>query len=293
MDGRLPHSALGFWLLLSLALHAFWLLPNADPDAPNSPVSPRGVPPVMRVRTVTIAPTPPVAPPRRRAPHAAPHAAPSATVALAPEPAQPLPNGQWRYRLRVNGEQGWADLDWQQDGAAYRLKLRRELAGRALPEWHSEGRLDAAGLQPLRFELRRQGRAREAVNFEPEAGLLRFSNRSGARALHAGAQDPLSWMWSLAARLSGRRAALRVGQGLSLVRVGWRGEQQHWVFRREEDDGSADLLHLVGRCEDPMLRIELWLDPRRQHLPLRLIQRYEEDARSEWTLESAADVASP
>lgn len=292
MDEISSHSApwrgLWPWLLCSLLLHALWLAPGSREAMPA-----QGAPMTLTVRRIAV-PVPRTTaldlPKRATAVRKASARAQSAPVEVVPDAldqARAPASGHWRYRLDMNGEQGWAELDWAQDGANYQLQLRRELAGRALPEWHSAGRLDAAGLQPLRFELRRQGRAREAINFDPEAGLLRLSTRAGAQSLHAGAQDRLSWLFALAAHVNGRTRDREV----NLVLVSGRGEQLRWRFRRVDDE---EVSHWVGRCEDaPLLRIEIWLDPRREHLPLRVRQSFDEGVRSDWTLEEDQDVASP
>ncbi|MGS0759272.1 hypothetical protein ACVBEH_33465, partial [Roseateles sp. GG27B] len=68
--------------------------------------------------------------------------------------------------LLQNGQQGVARLSWQlADDGSYRLQLERELAGRTLPAWLSQGRLDALGLAPERFAQQRRGRDTQATNF--------------------------------------------------------------------------------------------------------------------------------
>jgi hypothetical protein len=236
-----------------------------------------------------------------RAPGAAPQApvqllqAPAEVVA-AQRPARELddplaPDAQrWRYRLEMPGGSGVAGLFWQHDGRQYLLTLERQIDGRTLPGWRSEGRLGAGGLQPLHFEVWRRGRLREAIRFEPEAGRAHFSVLRGAQDMPAFTQDRLSWIVQLAAQVNGQ-SRRRGESSFALALVGWRGGVAEFQFSqppREEAEplpGWPDLLQLRGRHPDnAKFQIDVWLDPTQEYLPRRIVQRFDGEPRSEWTL---------
>ncbi|MFO1252092.1 MAG: hypothetical protein U1E77_13400 [Inhella sp.] len=285
----------GLWLLallISLAGHALWLVgPHLGASKPAAPVS------VASLRIVTVpAPHPalpaavalqrPAPSPAPRVPRTEPQgAAPTPPEALVPAaeaqspewaPQAVLPDPQrYRYRLLQPGQQGLAELIWERDGERYRLLLQRQVEGRELPEWQSEGRVGAGGLEPQRFEVRRHGRLRQALELQPPV------------------QDRLSWLLQLAA-LAQARDPQRPLPPLGIDLVGWRGGVQRWVFElvgeEPEEAGTADapappLLHLRGQHPaDARYRIDVWLDPARGHMPRRWVQRFDEELRTELQL---------
>lgn len=284
----------GLWLLallISLAGHALWLglLRLGASAAPVTPVSAASLRivtvsaarPAAAPATAQPAPLPPPAPARVPRTEPVTHA-PALPENLAPTPALPspgwapqavLPDPQrFRYRLVQPGQQGQAELLWERDGERYRLLLQRQVEGRELPEWQSEGRVGAGGLEPQRFEVRRHGRLRQALALQPPV------------------QDRLSWLLQLAALAQARDPL----PPLSIELVGWRGGVQRWVFEpvdeEPEEAGSADgpprpLLHLRGQHPaDARYRIDVWLDPARGHMPRRWVQRFDEELRTELQL---------
>lgn len=179
----------------------------------------------------------------------------------------------WRYRLRQNGQDGTALLDWQpQPDGRYRLTLTREVGERALPAWQSLGRLGGAGLAPERFAQQQGGRDRQAVNFDAEQRRLSFSASPARLDLPDGTQDRLSWWLQLAALV---QAAPSPGGRWRLWVAGLRGELREWVFEAVAADEADDarLLHLRRAPLGPYdPGIDLWLDPARGHWPVRLRQ---------------------
>lgn len=223
---------------------------------------------IQPVGVAPVAPAPAPAPPLPRAPApAGTQAAPLDPEPAAAPPAPPWPvDGSWRYRLLWRGEPGEASLSWQQQGGRYRLQLQRRLADRALPDWLSEGRLDAGGLQPEAFMAGRPGRPGAAHRPNP------------------GQQDRLSWIWQAALLVRAAQPPLRPGDQLALTVTGWRGEAQAWQLRVEADAEHPrwlQLHRLVG--EGGLLDQRLWLDPARGHLPVRLLLRFDDAER--WGLE--------
>jgi hypothetical protein len=188
--------------------------------------------------------------------------------------------GEWPYLLLQNGQQGVARLSWQlADDGSYRLLLERELAGRTLPAWLSQGRLDAQGLAPERFAQQRRGRDTQATNFRRDEGLISYSASPAQAPLTPGAQDRLSWWLQLAARVDGAPQRFAAGSSVVLTVAGLRGTPRELVF----DVLGLEALDLPGRRLPAALHlrrlgvesydgsIDVWLDPARGHWPVRLI----------------------
>jgi hypothetical protein len=285
-------------LLCALVLHAgLWRLLHPAPTTWHA-VSAR---PAMQTRALPAAlPPAPVAAPHEAAARPRPSPAPRTSTELASAPpaaalAEPLPpplalplqgEGSLSYRYTQGQTEGQALLSWTLGDGAYQLRLERELAGRALPGWRSEGRLDAQqGLAPARFAVQRGGRDRQAINFRREQGLISFSASAELQALPEGVQDRLSWWLQLPALLAAKPARLVAGQDLVLPVAAMRGMAVDWVFRVEgrEEDG---LWHLSRQALGPYdARLDIWLDPQRRYLPVRVRQSVGEEERWEMRLE--------
>ncbi|MBH9551879.1 DUF3108 domain-containing protein [Inhella gelatinilytica] len=206
-----------------------------------------------------------------------------------------LPPTAWeaRYTLTMAGEEGVAILHWRPEGDRYTLSLERSLASRALPTWHSEGQLSAEGLQPLHFRAQRGPRPRERMTFLPEEGQAHFSALNATQPVAALTQDRLSWLVQLVALT---QAAAPETTELPVTRVGWRGNTQQLVFRRQPpqaEDPPGTVLWRGELREGGGFEIEAWLDPQRGHWPRRLRQRFEGEPRSEWVLQAGPADLDP
>ncbi|MDN3919566.1 DUF3108 domain-containing protein [Roseateles violae] len=301
---------------LSLLLHAALLWPRSIPQP-----SPRPAGVALQTRpmplpsTAAALPPEPVAiarsPPRR----AAARMAPGLPAATAPPPAaEPVPPApplaiapplEWLYLLSQQGRQGLARLSWQPqlERGAYVLSLERELDGRALPGWRSQGALDAQqGLSPQRYALQRPGRDglprdRQATNFRRDEGLISFSASAELVALPAGVQDRLSSWLQLAALVAGAPQRFGPGSEIRLPVVGLRGEAREQLFEVVGEEALtlprqllASTLHLrrapLGPYESGL---ELWLDPARGHLPVRLLASGGLEGAPGWELQLIED----
>ena len=197
---------------------------------------------------------------------------------LLPTPATLLPTpARLHYQLRRGGSLGSGTLDWQREGAGYALRLEVQWPGQPVQGSASRGQVDADGVAPLRHAELRRAREVRAVNFQREAELITFSGPPGAYALPPGAQDRLSWMIQLPAVVAADAALARVGAVITLFVAGTRGDAEAW---RCEVLGY-ELLQLPAGAVPQALqlrreptrpydtRVEVWLDPQRQHLPVR------------------------
>ncbi len=284
----------------SLAAHALlltpWRLPvqlaQSRPQAVNISLQSRPAPELAVPSSVSQAapqaslrrkPVPAAARPKETAlPTPVPELAAAelpATVALAPAV-------DWRYLLLQDSRRGHARLNWQPGGAVYALRLERELGGRALPGSRSEGRLDPQGLSPERFTQQRPGRPgmaprdAAATNFRQgeKQDQVSFSASAEQVPMPDGVQDRISWWLQLAAIVAAAPQQFQPGRELRMMVIGLRGEAREWVFEvldRQDLELPIGLIqqavHLRRAALGPYSgEIELWLDPARHHLPVRL-----------------------
>jgi Protein of unknown function (DUF3108) len=266
------------------------------------PAVPRPAPSMLEATPMAPAAA---AAPARKAPRNAPSAATAGAVrsdpvalapaVIAPEPtpespaaaAAPAidvpvyatrlpPAGRWRYRLQRGLAVGEAELRWSpQADANYEAQLEGRVAGATLLDWVSQGRIDAAGIAPERFALRRRGRDRQAVNFQRDAGKITFSGPTHELPLLPGAQDRLSWMLQLPAIVAAAPERFAVGATVLLYVAGARGDGDVWSFVVEgvEALGSTPALKFVREPRKLYdTRVEIWLDPAGSYMPLRAVQ---------------------
>jgi len=193
-----------------------------------------------------------------------------------------------RYSLQRGRLRGEGLLSWRHDAQHYRLSLEAQLppTGTLLRQT-SEGGFDRCGLAPLRHTDKRLGRSERALSvLRPptgspaadagEAGELRFSGRSVARALDPGTQDRLSWLMQLTLRLSqppnpSQADATAPGAPIEIAVASVGGDVQHWVFTPLGRDADG-LLHLRREPDGPYeTHAEVWVDPLRGHWPVRIL----------------------
>ena len=186
------------------------------------------------------------------------------------------PAGRWTYRMQRGLAIGEAELDWAPEAQArYTLRLQGRIAGVTLLDWASQGALDAAGVAPERFALRRRGRDTQAANFQREAGKITFSGPTHELPLLPGAQDRLSWMVQLPAVVAAAPERHAAGALVRLFVAGARGDADVWTFVVQGVDllGDTPTLKLVREPRKLYdTRTEVWLDPAEHYLPLRVVQ---------------------
>jgi hypothetical protein len=196
----------------------------------------------------------------------------------APTPAADAPllrlagPASWHYRLRQGGQDGEAVLDWRPEAdGRYSLRLTRRIGERALPAQESLGRTDGAGLAPERFAMQRGGQDRQAINFDAEGRRVSFSASPAQLDLPERTQDRLSWWLQLAALV---QASPTPGGRWRVWVAGVRGELREWVFEAvDAEPAESGMLHLRRQLLGPYdPGIDLWLDPARGYLPVRLRQ---------------------
>ena len=163
-------------------------------------------------------------------------------------------------------------LSWRREGPNYeaRLELAMPLLGKRVQT--SQGSVGPDGLRPTRFADKRS--SERAVQFEPEAKRIRFSNNAPEAEWLPGAQDRLSLFLQLAGLL--RAQPRQTGDVLSFQVAGL-GDAEIWQF----EVGALETLRLpAGNIEARLLKrtprkphdstVEVWLAPALGHLPVRL-----------------------
>ena len=186
------------------------------------------------------------------------------------------PFGRWRYRMQRGSAIGEAELQWSgQPEGRYALRLEGRVAGATLLEWASQGAIDAAGVAPERFAVRRRGRDSQAANFQREAGKITFSGPTHEVPLLPGVQDRLSWMVQLPAIVDAAPERFGAGTHISLFVAGARGDADLWTFNVQGVEMLGDVPALKLVREPRKLydtRVEVWLDAADHHMPLRAVQ---------------------
>ncbi|MCB2020716.1 MAG: DUF3108 domain-containing protein [Burkholderiaceae bacterium] len=182
------------------------------------------------------------------------------------------------YTLRSGASTGDVEWRWQQGEGRYETRLEGG-SGDAPRRFalKSIGGFDAAGIAPLRHTDRRRGRGTLAVNFQRDIGAITFSGPQIEHRLAPGVQDRLSWMLQLAAIAAADPARVEAGGGVTMRVVGIRGEADVWTFEPvatetiELPGGATPTHHLLRSPARPYdTRAEVWLDPARDYLPVRV-----------------------
>lgn len=165
----------------------------------------------------------------------------------------------------------------EHDGVNYRLTERWKgrgiyaLAGEA--QRSSRGTIAADGLRPLEYEDLRSRREPARARFAWETKMLTLQFRDGpqSRPMPAHAQDRLSFLFAFAFRAPGKRPTeFNVVDGKGVAEYVFENAGRE---RIRIPAGEFDALRLVKRKEipDDRRRSEIWVDPSRSHLPLRVL----------------------
>ena len=167
------------------------------------------------------------------------------------------------------------ELVWAPDGTQYNAKLEITFLLARLRTWTSKGELSETGLQPTRFGDKPRG-AEQATHFQRDKGIISFSANNPDVPLQPGAQDKLSALLQLSAIVAG--APARYGAGSS---ISFQAADAHraelWDFKvsgtesLELPGGTLSGLKLTKESTVEFdQRIEVWLAPDLNYLPVRL-----------------------
>jgi hypothetical protein len=188
----------------------------------------------------------------------------------------------WRLRFQRGLLSGEAVMDWAlQADQQYTLTLDGALtrAPRSL-YWRSRGVVGPFGVSPTRFVVLRKS-SEVAANFNDQTREISFSSSTNRLPWVNGVQDRLSWMIQLPAIVRARPEQYAEGAALELMVVGAGGGAELWRFQVEGMDsleGTPALKMLRVPTKPWGTKVQVWLDPARQHQLLRVILTQGESA---------------
>jgi hypothetical protein len=232
---------------------------------------------------------------------AAPPVGAAATEAEAPPTYRTRmpPGGTLNYVMRKGAYSGTGELVWRPGANSYEAKLQGRVAGMTIMTWVSKGQLDSTGIVPVRYTDERLGRAVQAADFQRDAGKITYSGpkRGEDEKLVAGAQDRLSWMIQVAAIAQADPKLLAPGGRISMFVTGARSDAEVWHFTvqgKEDVVVGGTALKTIKLMREPRkpndTKVEVWLEPTRNHLPVKARLSKEGDALD---LQLASPAAAP
>lgn len=229
----------------------------------------------------------------------APASAPDVAVATSDSASAPAPTAfEWPVSTRISydltgnyrGElSGRAQVEWVRRGDRYQVHLDLVAGPEFAPifarRMSSEGRIDASGLVPERYDEDTQAilrdRRRATVMFEADAVVLANGQR---KERLAGVQDTASQFVQFSFIFSTRPELLRVGNTFELPLALPRG-MDNWTYDVIEEEtlvtpfGPLAAFHLKPRRvvrKNGELTAEIWFAPELRYLPVRI--RIQQDA---------------
>ncbi len=180
------------------------------------------------------------------------------------------------YQLKRGWMSGNGELRWAPAQGRYELSLQGGVGSLRLLSQTSTGTLDAHGLAPRQFSDQRARGAAQVASFQPERGVITFSGQPDEVAWVPGTQDRLSWMVQLPAVVRADPQREAMDKTIELHVAGARGDADVWTFRfagREAVRSEAGAVTASKWVREPRkphdTAVEVWLDPARQHLPVR------------------------
>jgi hypothetical protein len=169
---------------------------------------------------------------------------------------------------------GEGDLLWRNEGHEYEARLEVRAPFVRTRTQTSTGQITTEGLEPVRFSDKNRGE--QAAHFQRDKGTVSFSSNRPDAPLLAGAQDRLSVMLQLGAMIGGAPQKFPPGTGIS-VQTADTQEAQGWEFTVEGMEqlhlpgGSVAALKLIRNPRKEYdQKVELWLAPRMDYVPVRL-----------------------
>jgi hypothetical protein len=163
------------------------------------------------------------------------------------------------------------------DDGRYEARLAAVALGITALELKSTGELRRFGLAPERFTQKRIRRSEEAANFDWSRRRVTFSARSFERELREGTQDRLSFQFQLMALAQRLPERFSPGAAIEFPVAGPDGVDQYAFLVGDEEVVTTELGAFAARkLERPRSvggadsRIEVWLAPALQWLPVKL-----------------------
>ncbi|CAH0311424.1 hypothetical protein SRABI118_04807 [Massilia sp. Bi118] len=275
-----------------LALRLVDVVPQAHGSAAAAQREPEPEPGRQATRSAPDSAVTPVRPPApaSRPRQAAPAAPAVAPANAAPPPAQPAPvtgarllmqmpgryrvslppSARLRYELLLQGRPAPdrpAYLDWRSDGATYTLDIDG-LTGRL----SSRGMGGDAGIVPQQAS-ETQGERALRTSFDPETGEVRFEAGGTRAPASIGMQDRASVLVQLAAIGRADPEQMQDEIRIAVADAAAVGVSQYQVLGQEDvatGIGTLPAWHLAQAAAPGQARLELWLAPSQDWLPVQL-----------------------
>ncbi|MEJ2767377.1 DUF3108 domain-containing protein [Mycetohabitans sp. B46] len=192
------------------------------------------------------------------------------------------PSTDIRYDTFYNGVQNQAGtLRWTTDGSHYQMVVSMTLPFVGTYSFTSEGRVGTFGLAPQRYVEQRGRRGTDTTRFERDTqpGRIAFSRSPQTVPLSDGAQDRFSMVMQLASLVRGDPSAYTPGVTRQFF-VADSDSGETWPIEMigtesvQTRQGFVDALHFMRlpRREGDRRRIDVWLCPMLDYLPVRLVQ---------------------
>ncbi len=163
------------------------------------------------------------------------------------------------------------------DDGRYEARLATVALGITALELTSTGQVRRFGLAPERYTQKRIRRSEEAANFDWDKRRVTFSARSFERELREGIQDRLSFQFQLMALAQRLPERFHAGAAVEFPVAGPDGVDTYAFLVGDEETIATELGEFVARkIERPRSvggadsRIEVWLAPALQWLPVKL-----------------------
>jgi Protein of unknown function (DUF3108) len=207
-------------------------------------------------------------------------------------------SGSFAYNVMyVTGSQtqsGAGTLEWSSDGRTYQLVLESKALFISFLRQTSVGTVSAAGLQPERYTDKRFKGSEKATHFQPDKGIISFANNKPDAPWTNRAQDRLSVMMQLAGIVRGDPVRILAQPTISMPVAGI-DDAEMWTFALEGQEkielpaGTTTALHLVRYPRKEFDRkVELWLAPQLDYMPVRIKQTEQNGTTLEMLLRSPA-----
>lgn len=190
------------------------------------------------------------------------------------------PSGNLHYNTIYNGvENAPGTIHWASDSHRYEMIVSVPLPFVGTFSYESHGRIDAFGLAPERYIEKRGRRPQDVTTFDRTAKRIGFTRSSATLALPDGAQDRFSMVMQLASLVRGDPDAYQPGVTRSFY-VADDDSGEHWPIETIGDEsiltaeGEIEARHFMRlpRHEGDRRRIDVWLAPSLDWLPVRIMQ---------------------
>ncbi|MBN3724950.1 DUF3108 domain-containing protein, partial [Burkholderia sp. Ac-20379] len=204
-------------------------------------------------------------------------------AAPAPAPGTkfvPPPSGDLRYGAYFNGNlNGTATIHWVNDGSRYRLRIEIPVPFVGPYVYESLGRFDAFGVAPDRYTEQRGRRPADIAIFNRQTRQIVFTRTPDSLKLADGTQDRFSLLMQLSGLVHGAPNVYQPGVAREFFVID-NNSGETWPIVTIGDEtirtatSSLETRHFrrLPRRAGDTRRIDIWLAPSLDWLPVRLVQ---------------------